>query len=230
MTDLLHRSAYDPFWFRDCFLMRMPIGRKASNLRELLQILREVPDDVLYYHIFQCRLALTDPEIEYPNDFALWAANALQDTKLAEKLSSFDPFEYNTMADVREAVLEILEEYLWNMPYVPWARPGFELYLCQAQTAVIQSISPIYTLAEFCQGLQRAGLDSIYYHFFEARWRLGVSKVDDFSFWIEYNFELPKLVRDIRQIDVYFYSLAELRAALLALINEHMGVYCERSS
>ncbi len=230
MTDLLHRSAYDPFWFRDCFLMRLPIGRKASNLRELLQILREVPDDVLYYHIFQCRLALTDPEIEYPNDLALWAARALQDTKLAEKLSSFDPFEYATMADVREAVLEILEEYLWDMPYVPWARPGFELYLCQAQTAVIQSTTPVYTLAEFCQGLQRAGLDSIYYHFFEARWRLGVSKVDDFSFWIEYNFDLPKLVRDIRQIDVYFYSLAELRAALLALINEHMGVYCERSA
>jgi len=229
MSDLLQQSARDPFWFRDCFLMRMPIGRKASNLRELLEILREVPEDVLYYHIFQSRLALTDPEIEYPNDFALWAANALQDTKLAEKLSSFDPFEYGGMAEVREAVVEILEEYLWDLPYIPWARPGFELYLCQAQTAVIQAPTPVNTLAEFCQGLQRVGLDSIYYHFIEAPWRLGVSKVDDFSFWIEYNFDLPKLVKDIREIDVYFYSLPELRRTLLAMINEHMGVYCERT-
>ena len=229
MNDILQQKARDPFWFRDCFLMRMPIGRKASNLRELLQSLREVSEDVLYYHIFQSRLALTDPEVEYPNDFALWAANALQDTKLAEKLSSFDPFEYGSMAEVREAVVEILEEYLWDMPYIPWARPGFELYLCQAQTAVIQAPTPVHTLAEFCQGLQRVGLDSIYYHFIEAPWRLGVSKVDDFSFWIEYNFDLPKLVKGIREIDVYFYSLPELRRTLLAMINEHMGVFCERT-
>lgn len=229
MNDILQQSAQDPFWFRDCFLMRMPIGLKAANLRELLQILREAPEDVLFYHMFQTRLALTDPEIEYPNDFAQWAATALQDIKLAEKLCSFDPFEYATMAQVREAVVEILEEYLWDMPYVPWARPGFELYLCQASTAVIQSLTPVHTLVEFCHALQRVGLDSLYYHFFEAPWRLGVSKVDDFSFWMEYNFELPKLVEDIRDIDVYFYSLPELRRTLLALINEHMGAYCERS-
>jgi hypothetical protein len=229
MTDILHQPARDPFWFRDCFLMRMPIGLKASNLRELLQILRDVPDDVLFYHLFQSRLALTDPEVEYPNDFALWAADALQDSKLAEKLSSFDPFEYPDLAQVREAVVDILEEYLWDLPYIPWARPGFELYLCQASTAVIQSLTPVNTLVEFCQALQKVGLDSLYYHFFEAPWRLGVSKMNDFSFWIESNFGLPKLVEDIRNIDVYFYSLPELRQTLLALINEHMGAYCERT-
>jgi hypothetical protein len=229
MTDILHQPARDPFWFRDCFLMRMPIGLKASNLRELLQILREAPDDVLFYHIFQTRLALTDPEVEYPNDFALWAANALQDSTLAEKLSSFDPFECADLAHIREAVIDILEEYIWDLPYIPWARPGFELYLCQASTAVIQSLTPVNTLVEFCQALQKVGLDSLYYHFFEAPWRLGVSKMDDFSFWIESNFGLPKLVAAIRNIDVYFYSLPELRQTLLALINEHMGAYCERT-
>ncbi|AEB08376.1 DUF5752 family protein [Desulfobacca acetoxidans] len=229
MNDIFNQPAHDPFWFRDCFLLRMPIGLKASNLRELLQILRDVSEDVLYYHVFQARLALTDPEVEYPNDFALWAAEALQDTKLAEKLSSFDPFDYSDMAQVREAVLEILEEYLWDLPYIPWARPGFELYLCQASTAIIQSLTPVNTLTEFCQGLQRIGLDSFYYHFFEARWRLKVHKVDDFSFWIEYNFDLPKLVQAIRDIDIYFYSLPELRRTLLALITEHLEAACERT-
>lgn len=156
-------------------------------------------------------------------------AEALQDTKLAEKLSSFDPFDYSDMAQVREAVLEILEEYLWDLPYIPWARPGFELYLCQASTAIIQSLTPVNTLTEFCQGLQRIGLDSFYYHFFEARWRLKVHKVDDFSFWIEYNFDLPKLVQAIRDIDIYFYSLPELRRTLLALITEHLEAACERT-
>lgn len=226
---LAAKPAKDPFWFRECFLLRRPIGLKAANLRELWQILREAPEDVLYYHLIQCRLAFTDPEVEYPNDLALWAAQALQDIKLAEKLSSFDPMEYDTMAEVREAVLSILEEYLWDLPYVPWARPGFEFYPCEAATAVIQSLTPVWTLSDFCQGLQKVGLDAIYYHFFESRWRLGVNKVDDFSFWIEYNFDLPKLVAAIRNIDIYFYSLPELRRTLIALIAEHLEMYCEQS-
>jgi hypothetical protein len=229
MDTILNQPARDPFWFRDCFLMRMPIGLRASNLRELLQILREAPEAVLYYHIFQSRLALTDPDVEYPNDFALWAAEALQDAKLAEKLSSFDPFDYQNLSQVRAAVLDIIEDYLWDLPSIPWARPGFELYLCQASTAVIQSLTPVYTLAEFCAGFQQVGLDSLYYHFFEARWRLGVRKVDDFSFWIEYNFDLPKLVEDIRDIDIYFYSLPELRRTLLDLFNERLEAACEQT-
>jgi hypothetical protein len=125
--------------------------------------------------------------------------------------------------------VEILEEYLWDLPYIPWARPGFELYLCQAATAVIQSLTPVHNLVEFCHQLQHVGLDSFYYHFFEAPWRLGASKVDDFSFWIEYNFELPKLVEAIRDVDVYFHSLPELRQTLLTMINVHLGAYCERT-
>jgi hypothetical protein len=134
--------AKDPFWFRECFLMPMPLGRKAINLRELLQVLREADESVLYYHLLQFRLAANQPVVEYPNDFALWAATALQDSKLAEKLSSFDPFEYDHMEQVREAMVDILEEYLWNLPSVPWARSGFEFHFCEASMVVIRSETP----------------------------------------------------------------------------------------
>ena len=52
-------------------------------------------------------------------------------------------------------------------------------------------------------------------------------KGDDFSFWIETNFELPELVAAIRDLDVYFYSLKELRENLLGLIHQHLGELCE---
>jgi hypothetical protein len=39
--------------------MPMPIGGKAINLRGLLQAVRERDQSVLYYHIFQSRLAIT---------------------------------------------------------------------------------------------------------------------------------------------------------------------------
>jgi Family of unknown function (DUF5752) len=229
MNDLLNQPARDSFWFRDCFLMRMPLGLKASNLRELLQILQNAPAEVFYYHLFQTRLALTDSHVEYPNDFAQWAGEALQDAKLAELLSSFDPFDYQDLSQVRLAVLDIIEGYLWDQPYIPYARPGFELYLSKASTAIIKSVTPVNTLKELCAGMQQSGLDTFYYHFFEARWRLGVRKVDDFSFWIEYNFDLPELVQAIRDIDIYFYSLPELRRTLLALFHDHLGGACERT-
>jgi len=218
--------AQDPFWFRECFLMPMPLGKKAINLRELLQLLREVDESVLYYHLLQSRLAVTQVVVEYPNDFAFWAATSLQDSKLAEKLSSFDPFEYDQLGQVREAILDILEEYLWGLPSIPWARPGLEFHFCKASMVVIRSEFPASTLKEFCQGLGKLGLDSVYYHFFEARRRLGMRHIDDFSYWMETNFGLPKLVEAIRDIDGYFYTLKEIRDTLLGLIHQHLGELC----
>lgn len=226
MHNQLKTIAKDPFWFRECFLMPMPIGTKVVNLRELLQALRDVSDSVIYYHLVQSRLAVSQPAVEFPNDFALWAAMALQDMALAEKLSSFDPLEYENLGQVRQAMVDIIEEYLWDLPFIPWARSGFEFHFCEASTVVIRSVISANTLQDFCQALNKVGLDSMYYHFFEARWRLE-TPMDDFSYWIETNFDYPELVAAIRDIDIYFYNLGEIRATLLSLIHQHLGDTCD---
>ena len=221
------QTAPNPFWFRECFLMPMPTGQKVVNLREMLQAVREMKESVLYFHLLQSRLTLSQPEVEYPNDFAMWAAAALQDARLAEKLSSFDPFEYENLAQVRQAMVDILEEYLWDLPSVPWARPGLEFHFCEASTVVIRSQISAANLREFCKAIQIVGLDALYYHFFEARWRLERRDTDDFSYWIATNFDLPQLVEAIRAIDVYFYTLPEIRKTLLDLIYQHVGKLCD---
>jgi hypothetical protein len=223
------QTAQHPFWFRECFLMPMPIGRKVVNLRELLQAVREVEDSVLFYHLLQSRLIQSQPEVEYPNDFAIWAASSLQDSRLAEKLSSFDPFEHENLSDVRDAMVDIMEEYLWDLPNVPWARPGMEFHFCEASTVVMRSEISAENLEQFCRALRDVGLDSIYYHFFESRWRLGVQEMDDFSYWIDSNFDLPQLVAAIRSIDVYFYTLPEIRTTILKLIQQDVGALCDHS-
>jgi hypothetical protein len=222
MKTQINKPAKDPFWFRECFLMPMPIGMKVFNLRELLRAIQDVDDSVLYYHLVQSRLAVSSPTVEFPNDFALWAAVALQDSALAEKLSSFDPLDYDNLGQVRQAMVDILEEYLWDLPFVPWARAGFGFHFCEASTVVIRSEIAAHNLLEFYQALNKVGLDSMYYHFFEARWRLE-RPIDDFSYWIETNFGLPKLVTAIRDIDIYFYNLKEIRKTLLGLIHHYLG-------
>jgi hypothetical protein len=129
------------------------------------------------------------------------------------------------LGQVRQAMVDILEEYLWDLPFVPWARSGFEFHFCEASTVVIRSEIAAHNLQEFCQALNKVGLDSMYYHFFEARWRLE-RPIDDFSYWIETNFDLPELVAAIRDIDIYFYNLREIRNTLLGLIHQHLGDIC----
>ncbi|MGP8050174.1 MAG: DUF5752 family protein [Desulfobaccales bacterium] len=228
MATVLDQEAPNSFVFSEYFLMPMPTGNKATNLRELLQFLKEMTEPVLNYHLWQSRLSVIRPILEYPNDFALWAAIALHDDLLAEKLSDIDPFDYENLTQVREAMVEQLEEYIWDSPHYQ-VRPGYELYLCEAAAVVLHSGISARTLAEFCEGLQTVGLNSLYFHFVEARRRLGDRKMDDFSHWIADNFTLPSLVAAIGEIDIYFYTLAEIRDTILALVQEQAGATSDQA-
>ncbi|MDR3568868.1 MAG: DUF5752 family protein [Syntrophobacteraceae bacterium] len=215
--------ALNPFWFNECLILTMPTGKTAVNLREMLQTVREVDAAVLSYHLWQSRMAIAQPEVEYPNDFAIWAATSLQDSRLAEKLSVIDPFGFEDMEQVREALAEIMEEYMWNLPSVPWARPGYEFHFCEASTVVLLRPRIVAgSLSEFRSGLANVGIDSIYYHFVDARWRLRKSKTNDFSIWIRDSFGLPKLVAALQGIDVWFYTLEGVRKAIMDLIDQYM--------
>jgi hypothetical protein len=67
------------------------------------------------------------------------------------------------------------------------------------------------------------GLDSIYYHAIDARWRLRAINKNDFSNWIDANYGLPELVSAIQSIDVSFYTLDEIRTAILDLCKRQLG-------
>jgi len=216
------QPAPNPFWFSECIVMPMPTGKAAVNLRDLLQTLREVNESTLSYHLWQSRMSIAHPEVEYPNDFASWAANALQDSRLAEKLSVIDPFGFENMEQIREALVDLLEEYLWDLPSVPWARPGFQFYFCDVSTIVLRSQIVARTLPEFCSGLMKVGQNSIYYHLMDARWRLRSLKTDDFSHWIKESFDLPELISAIQGIDIWFYTLDEIRNTILEFVNQYI--------
>jgi hypothetical protein len=228
MTTLADQPAQNVFWFSEYLVMPQPTGKKATNLKELLHFLRGMSEPVLEYHLWQSRLTLTQAAVEYPNDFALWAAKSLNDPNLAERLSSVDPLDYEDLTQIRETLVELLEEYLWDSPFNPEARPGYELYFCEASSVIMRSGISAQTLRQFCAAIQTVGLDSVYYHFVEARWRLRDRKKDDFSHWIETNFEMPELVSGLRNIDIFFYTLSEIRDTILSLIKQNVGETCDR--
>jgi hypothetical protein len=82
----------------------LPTNYIASDLKEFMEILKKVTIDSIYFHIFEARLRLE----KQTNDFSYWIENALGDKKLADNISSFDPYT-RTLEDLRKTVIQIIE-------------------------------------------------------------------------------------------------------------------------
>jgi hypothetical protein len=208
------------FIFYDSITLVSPTGNRAQNLREFLNILESSADSVIFHHLYQSHIKYAYIMRDFPNDFANWAAEALEDVALAEKLASFDPYEFSTVAQAREVLVSIIEEHLWDLPTVPWVRTGFEFYFSSSTTIVAPTNIEVQTIGELKRALGIIPDSSLYYHFYEARKRHKDKTGDDFSLWIEQNFGLDGLVQRIRDIDFYFYSLSEVRDRLLGIMEE----------
>src|SRR2546422_584671 len=86
----------EPFALFDCSLARYATGSSCSNLRELLDSVRTLPDMVLEHHLIRCALEDHFELDEFPNDLARWSWEALGDHLLAEHLGLVDPYQYAT--------------------------------------------------------------------------------------------------------------------------------------
>ena len=68
--------------------------------------------------------------------------------------------------------------------------------------------------ADFFMKLPHVTITSLYYHFFEARLRLGVQS-NDFSQWLEWCGE-TEVARRIERLDPYLYTLDELKERIIS--------------
>jgi hypothetical protein len=83
----------------------LPTTYIAYDLNEFVEVLKKITIDSIYFHIFEARLRLEKPT----NDFAFWIENSLGDKKLANKISSFDPYT-STLEDLRNNIIQIVEK------------------------------------------------------------------------------------------------------------------------
>jgi hypothetical protein len=209
------------FEFYDYITITSPTGRSASNLKEFLSILEECEDNVLFHHLFQSQLK---HEIgDYNCDFANWVADSLEDYSLAEKIGNFNPYDYRTIAEAKVYLAELIEEHMWDLPTVPWVRPGFEFYFSYATSIIIPSGVKVDSLFDLKNALKVININSFYFHFCESRKIKKEKMNDDFSIWIEENFDEKELVKKIRDIDFYFFSLEENRKKVIRFIKERLN-------
>ena len=210
------------FKIKDCTLItRMGGVRETMNLRELEERLRICPDECLFHHFCETVIRPTFDFPDYPNDFALWADWQLRDRILAERLAVINPYKCKSFDELRYQVLDIIEERLFEIDYIPWAPKGRAFQFLRAATVVFDTGMVLNTPQDFYEKLPQMSLGSIYYHFVEAR-RRTKGMVDDFTAWlIESGDEVRPFIKKLSEIDFYFMSLAELRNTLVALSSEY---------
>lgn len=210
------------FRFHECFALTTLTGRKASDILELIDIMKTASRSSIFHHMHQYFLKPHAVMPEYPNDFAEWVSEALGEPLLAEALANVNPFEFTDIEDLRAELLRIIEEYLKAYPPPRPVPPGREFMFNEGITIVIPTgIESGPQLHDFLHKLREADYSSVYFHFYESRLRLG-RPVDDFSEFLLTSLERPGIAAKIKSLDPYMYTTEVLRGKIAALIEEEL--------
>lgn len=218
------KTTVKPFEFRQCISILKATGKKAANLRELRQIISEVNEESIFHHT--CQYFLKEHTREYTNDFAHWAGESLEERALSEHLSNVDPFDFASVNDLRNELVRVIDSYLDLFPEPREAMAGDEFYFNQTTTFVFPTGIRAQNVAEFLMAVKYADAASIYYHFYEARTRLG-SGIDDFSAWIGSEFAKDDLAGQIRSIDPFMHTIEGIREHLIEAVERELRLDME---
>ena len=213
----MNTQGIQPFDFRACISVLKSTGKKARNLRELRDIISVVSEDCLFHHTYQ--YFLKGHVLEYTNDFAHWAGESLEERALAERLANIDPYDLGSIDAVRRALVDAIDDYLVHFPEPREAMASDEFYFNETVSLVFPVGVRARNLAEFLAAIKYVDAACIYYHFFEARMRLGSGK-DDFSSWMDQALGKTELALKVRSIDPFMHSLEDIRRHLIDLVEE----------
>lgn len=210
-----------PFHVKDCTLAAIATGVKAHTLVELRDKLLMIPPSSIYYHFWGGRLRTSFEYREYHNDFSYWAHHCLHDDVLAERLELLNPKEYETMEELCNEIVDIVENRLDERELYAWIRGDEEFHFMISKIVVFQtqySINHPHELVEIFPLLTRS---SLFYHFIDAVKRVP-EKIDDFSLWLQqFQGEYEELITVFKHIDPYLTSLSHLQQQLTTSTAEY---------
>ena len=213
----------DPFVIKDCALIALASGVRAQNLRELKDCIQRIESACIYYHFWGGRLRARFDDPEFSNDFASWARHALHDRKIAEHLGAIDPTEIDSLEDLRQELIEVIEERLDESVMVTWAKADQQFNFITSQTVVFTTNKQIQKPEDLAMAVPIMSLGSIFYHFIDARQRTP-GRIDDFREWLSgFKEDHEDLQSEIANLDPYFPTLTEIRDQLSSIFRNYFG-------
>ena len=206
----------EPFRFFTSVKLLEATGRIARTEKELLVSMKEIDEATLFNHTHHFILQHNYLSAEPPSDFAFWVSEALQDPVLAEHLYAVNTMDFDSLGDLRTALIKTMEDHLKNEIHNREAPSGMEFHFIRSHAYTVSADLEASNLSELHDCLEKVSTSSLYHHMFEARLRLG-RKQNDFSNWLNY-IGKKNLAQQISGLDPYLYSLDELRRRILILL------------
>jgi septum formation topological specificity factor MinE len=213
------KAKTNPFYLKDCALIALATGKRAQNLRELREHLRDIESNSIYYHFWGGLLRPRFDNPEYHNDFAIWAANSIHNKILAERLAIIDPVTFKTLDDLREELIDVIEEYLNENEFPTWSKRDDQFEFIRFQLVIFNTKIIVEKPQDLVGILPNMSVGSIFFHFIDGR-RRNSDSLDDFQKWLSnYGEKFNGLRKGIQKIDPYFSSLSRLRKELTEVFN-----------
>lgn len=208
------------FYFKTRLNLVEMLGIQADSVPALLERIRQVPGASIYHHTHRFLQQHNYLCPEPPNDFAFWITNVLGLDGLGEQLASVDTIKFVRINDLRDAFIAIIEKALRRGNGMAVScHEGEEFHFMSCRTFVFSTDFRAADVREFIQALRAISINSLYYHIFESRLRLG--KVgNDFSLWLE-SCGQNKLADEIAKLDPYTITLEGLRKKIIRIVENH---------
>lgn len=213
--------AHYPFKF--CTRLTLPqlTGIYAINLENLLDGIKNADDAIIYYHTHHYLIQHHYIIPSSPNDFAYWITNRLGENLLGEEIASIDMFDYGTIGEYKNQIIHKISSFIAKNGNTRYVDMDERFNFMKAITFVMNTDKEAYTLLEFHDTLNSITIFSVYYHFFEAHFRLN-SKLNDFSIWIKDEMNIPELAYKIANLDPYTLTMDRLKESIIKLTENYL--------
>jgi hypothetical protein len=213
----------EPFEFMTSSSLVTVTGRRAADVRELLDGIRDVQGSSIYHHSHQAYREWQTFDRPPVHDFGYWTGEVLRERSLGEKLTTVDPTQYDTIRGFREELIRVIELHLAGTPSLMRCPPGSEFTFCRSISVISDTGIRAGDIDEFVRAMGRVTNRSLYYHLFEARLRLQRAD-NDFSIWFREQLGKPDLASQISRLDIAVHSLDQIRARLFVILGQYQGI------
>jgi len=193
------------------------VGIKAGTVAELEEGIRRADNASLFHHTFHFLYDHPFARRQPPSDFAYWVGTILLDHGLAERLAAITIGQCATLASLRERLLRILEEHRRSHECRTSSPDGMDFFFMRSNSVVVPTSRQATDLPSFAEAIESVGPSSIYHHLFESK----LSRQDgrnDFSAWLEDEWNQSTAARRLEALDPFLMSLGDIRRGILGLL------------
>ena len=213
------KNEKQPFIFDTELRLVMLTGLRVRTVADLRRTLSQVPGSSIFFHTHHEYLAHNLQKPVYYSDFAVWVSQTLREDALAEKLAAIDLLAFTTVRGLREAILKTLDGYTGAKGDVTQeCRPDEAFHFCRSKSFILPTGVVANDVPEFFAKLPLVSDASLYFHFFEARLRLG-RRTSDFSRWLRER-DRGDLADAINGLNPYIRTLDELKQDIIRIGQE----------